>query len=83
MVKSFRLPSAVERPLQHLIRTHLLKEAVPIFARAEKGRARGIAGKHAAFAFASSVQDSENEDYEGSTFCAYLPLAMRLGLRKS
>ncbi len=64
-IKSFRLPSAVEQPFQQLIRKRLLKEVIPTFARVETGKARAVAAKHTALAFASSVQDSENEDLRG------------------
>jgi hypothetical protein len=64
-VRALTLPTATEGPFKDLERKQLIKEVVPVFSRLTRGRSFAIAPTSVAASFATSVQDSENEDLRG------------------
>src|SRR5689334_13817510 len=60
--KAFRLPSPIEQLFRPMISNRLLREVIPVFARAAKGRPRALSGKLAGGAFATSVRESDADD---------------------
>ena len=73
--KAFRLPSAIEQPFRPMISKRLLREVIPVFARAAKGRPRALSGKLAGRAFATSVRESDADDLRGINLLRVSPSA--------
>ena len=71
--KAFRLPSAIEQPFRPMISKRLLREVIPVFARAAKGRPRALSGKLAGRAFATSVRESDADDLRGINLLRVFP----------
>lgn len=64
-IRAFRLPTAIEEPLQHLERRKLMRHVIPVFARTKGDALRPTAAHLCTTAFAVSVRESENEDLRG------------------
>lgn len=74
-IRAFRLPKAIEAPIQYWNRMKLIHEVIPVFARSPKRIARRTGGGSAAVAFALSVRESENEDLQGINLLRLSPNA--------
>ena len=64
-LRALSLPQAIENPFENLAQRNLLREVMPIFSRATRGRSLSVAPTSVAASFAMSVRDSENEDLRG------------------
>jgi len=64
-IRGLKLPTKVEEPFAAMRRKKAIKEVMPVFSRATRGRPLAGAPASVAAAFTSSVRDSENEDLRG------------------
>jgi subtilisin family serine protease len=64
-IRGLKLPTKVEEPFAALRQKKAIKEVMPVFSRATRGRPLAGAPASVAAAFTSSVRDSENEDLRG------------------
>jgi subtilisin family serine protease len=71
-VRAVRLPEPIEKPIQSLHAKKLIQEIIPVFAAPAL---RPSMARFAAFAFARSVRESQNEDLRGINLLRLSPKA--------
>lgn len=64
-IRALKLPTKAEEPFAALRKKKAIKEVMPVFSRATRGRPLSVAPTSVAAAFTTSVRDSENEDLRG------------------